>query len=625
MRTGEYWREWEIAELLGKGSFGEVYRIVRKGFDNFTEESALKVIRIPQDPSDYQAVLEEGMSQESATAYFEGIVTELSKEFTLMSSLKGNSNIVSFEDYEVTKITDDFGWEIFIRMELLTPLNTYISQNRITAADVARIGIDICRALELCEAENIIHRDIKPENIFVSKHGDFKLGDFGIAKRLDNVSVSLTKKGTLSYMAPEVYRGLPYTSSVDQYSLGIVLYRLLNYNRVPFMPPYPEEIRFHDREEARARRMNGEVLPPPVNASPDMSRVILKACAFEPADRFRDVKSMRNALEALLSGDRKELELQLESSDPDGATMTVADPSRIGGKQDNQGPASSMSRMTKLFLALAAVIIAAAVATEAYVQLSLKERQEAEAAAEKRAAEEYAQEEAELTKGEDLVTEFLANGGIVFPEYNGETIKVSDAGELQEALKSAAEGSTIELASGNYDFDRAISINTDNIKLVGTGDNKPVINCGIAVSGKDVMLENLSVYITDYDKADGGEMARGLSYENYSDGLVNLGICYLLNTDVTLRYHGDNLQKGIETSVPLAMEGCTVDVSDVAGNYWIGYISIMSSAKIAAFDNTFISNDVAMSLYGAYGLSYDEVGIIRDNNTFKASTDIRLE
>ena len=66
MQKGDHWRDWEIIELLGSGSFGKVYRIRRSGFDGFTEESALKVIRIPQNDSDYQSMLKDGMDEKSA-------------------------------------------------------------------------------------------------------------------------------------------------------------------------------------------------------------------------------------------------------------------------------------------------------------------------------------------------------------------------------------------------------------------------------------------------------------------------------------------------------------------------------------------------------------------------------
>ena len=72
------------------------------------------------------------------------------------------------------------------------------------------VKIDLCKALEYCQCQNIIHRDIKPENIFVSRFGEFKLGDFGIARELDRSMSGLSEKGTFSYMAPEMYKGEEY-------------------------------------------------------------------------------------------------------------------------------------------------------------------------------------------------------------------------------------------------------------------------------------------------------------------------------------------------------------------------------------------------------------------------------
>ena len=99
-------------------------------------------------------------------------------------------------------------------------------EEKLTEEDVLRLGIDLCRALEYCQKQNIIHRDIKPENIFVSRFGEFKLGDFGIARNWDRGASGLSKKGTFSYMAPEMYKGEEYDSRADIYSLGIVLYKL---------------------------------------------------------------------------------------------------------------------------------------------------------------------------------------------------------------------------------------------------------------------------------------------------------------------------------------------------------------------------------------------------------------
>ena len=257
--------EWSIVREIGEGSFGKVFEIERRDF-GYTYKAALKAITIPQSQSEVKSVLADGMDEQSATSYFRGFVEEMVAEFVLMSKLKGHSNIVSYEDHRVIEHTDEIGWDVFIRMELLTPLTKYAKEHGISRADVIRLGIDICSALELCRKNNIIHRDIKPENIFVSENGKFKLGDFGIAKTVEKTTGGLSKKGTYTYMAPEVYKGEAYGASVDIYSLGIVLYRFMNNNRAPFLPPYPTPIKYADRESAMNRRMDGETIPAPANA-----------------------------------------------------------------------------------------------------------------------------------------------------------------------------------------------------------------------------------------------------------------------------------------------------------------------------------------------------------------------
>ncbi len=290
---------WNITRLLGEGSYGKVFEIERSEFGQ-TYRAALKVITVPQSSAEVRSVISEGMSVSQAEAYFHGIVEELMHEFSIMFKLKGTANIVSCEDLRVLEHPDGIGWDILIRMELLHPLLPYVYQHPMARRDIIRLGIDICKALELCQRYNIIHRDIKPENIFISDNGDYKLGDFGIARTIERTTSGLSKKGTYSYMAPEVYAGREYGFSVDTYSLGLVLYRMLNKNRGPFLPQPPEAITFSSREQALARRMSGEPLPRPFYGEGRLSEIVLKACAFDPKDRYSSPQQLRQELEAIL-------------------------------------------------------------------------------------------------------------------------------------------------------------------------------------------------------------------------------------------------------------------------------------------------------------------------------------
>ncbi|MBS7366542.1 MAG: serine/threonine protein kinase, partial [Oscillospiraceae bacterium] len=292
--------KWHIVRELGEGGFGKVFEIERRDFGG-TYKAALRAITIPQSQSEVKDILASGMDEQSVTSYFRGFVEEMIAEFVLMSKLKGHSNIVSYEDHDVIQHAEGIGWDIFIRMELLTPLLDYTRKSDLSRSDVIKLGIDICKALEVCRKNNIIHRDIKPQNIFISDLGDFKLGDFGIARTVEKTMGGLSKKGTYHYMAPEVFKSEPYGASVDIYSLGIVLYRFMNNNRLPFFPPFPSPIKFSDSDAALARRMKGETIPAPANADEALSRVILKACAYSPKDRYLSPSDMRRDLEVLLA------------------------------------------------------------------------------------------------------------------------------------------------------------------------------------------------------------------------------------------------------------------------------------------------------------------------------------
>ena len=290
---------WRITRLIGEGSFGKVFEMEREDF-GVTYKAALKAITVPANESEVREVMAEGMDEASVRDYFGTFVQDLVKEFALMSKLKGNSNVVSYENHQVIPHKGGIGWDILIQMELLTPLNEYTRKHTITRQDVIKLGIDLCKALELCQKYNIIHRDVKPENIFISDAGDYKLGDFGIARTVEKTTSGLSKKGTYTYMAPEVYKGEAYGSTVDIYSLGIVLYRLLNGNRTPFLPAAPAPITHADRENALVKRLSGAALPPPSHAEGRLSEIVLKACAYDPKERYSSPMQMRHELEAIL-------------------------------------------------------------------------------------------------------------------------------------------------------------------------------------------------------------------------------------------------------------------------------------------------------------------------------------
>lgn len=295
------WPEWQIVEELGNGAFGSVYKIARE-LNGRSFYSALKVIRIERGSDETAVLLQQGgaysRTGSRADEEYRNKVTKALDEINIMEELKGAPNVVRIEDFQIV-------WEgdtalVFIRMELLQSLLNWICENGIPDEETVRkIGTDICNALQFCAEKNIIHRDIKPANIFLDPYGEFKLGDFGISRQLDLVcgNSSLTAVGTVSYMAPEVYRMEPYDNTADIYSLGLVLYELSNHGRMPFLPPYPETVSLMEQADAQARRMRGEPFPLPDNVSKGLGKVLCKACEKSPTERYQSAAAFKKSLE----------------------------------------------------------------------------------------------------------------------------------------------------------------------------------------------------------------------------------------------------------------------------------------------------------------------------------------
>ena len=302
---------WQTVKKIGTGSFGTVYEIERDLFGR-KERAALKLITIPQHESDIEELYGSGFDDASITAHFRNYLEDIIREYSLMAEMKGHTNVVYCDDIRYEQHDDGFGWDIYIKMELLTPMMKRLGKE-VSDAEVVKLGKDICNALVLCKNRNIIHRDIKPQNIFVSLDGDYKLGDFGIAKTVEKTSGG-TKIGTYNYMAPEVYNNQPYGSSADIYSLGLVLYWLLNERRMPFNPLPPAVPTATEMDESRLRRFRGEAIPAPAHGSDELKRIVLKACAYEPGDRYQSAAEMLHDLNALENPAEEKIPLTAEKT-----------------------------------------------------------------------------------------------------------------------------------------------------------------------------------------------------------------------------------------------------------------------------------------------------------------------
>jgi len=290
------WPGWRVVRCIGKGSFGQVYEINRDIFGRM-ERSALKVIPLPSDGREVERLRAQGYDWPSIAQYFRRCREDILREYSLMAEVKGHPNIVYCDDFRDIPRPDGIGWDIHIKMELLESL-FQVMPSYYSEALTVQLGRGLARALALCEKKGILHRDIKPENIFYAQSGDFKLGDFGVAKLAGYTGFGTTI-GTFDYMAPEVYGNRPYGSSADLYSLGLLLYWAMNNRRIPFLPKGSGIPAMEEKELAWKRRMDGEPIPLPAHGSPELTSIVMTACAHDPNDRYPSAAHMLQALQRI--------------------------------------------------------------------------------------------------------------------------------------------------------------------------------------------------------------------------------------------------------------------------------------------------------------------------------------
>ena len=141
------WPGWETVRLIGKGSFGSVYEIRRVVFDD-VEKAALKVISIPYNRSDIDEMYNDGYDSETITTVLKDHLRSIVSEYSLMRKMNGSANIVNCDDVQYIPHKDHLGWDVYIKMELLSPLNVALKDGY-DEDTVIDLGVGICSALEL--------------------------------------------------------------------------------------------------------------------------------------------------------------------------------------------------------------------------------------------------------------------------------------------------------------------------------------------------------------------------------------------------------------------------------------------------------------------------------------------
>ncbi|HLW59907.1 MAG TPA: PASTA domain-containing protein [bacterium] len=215
----------------------------------------------------------------------------------------------------------------------------------LTEARAREIGVQVCEALAFAHGVGIVHRDVKPQNILLNRDGRVKVTDFGIARALasSDITETGTVLGSVQYLSPEQARGLAVGSSADLYSLGVVLYEVVT-GHLPFDGDSPITIALKHVHEfpPTPRRDDG------VPLSREVERIILKALAKNPQDRYRSADQMRGDLMGETAVWREEPTPDVEE------TMIIAGKAGRGG----DGRAVRISPLLAPLLGVAVALLA---------------------------------------------------------------------------------------------------------------------------------------------------------------------------------------------------------------------------------------------------------------------------
>ena len=276
-RIQERFRQLGPLKLLTKGSTGRVYRIYGQG------SLALKVVECGTD----QGKLENAVY-----------------EVCVMERLRDCPCVVELRDHELS-MDEDGSWLVYLLESYYRPLKDCIGE-KASCEEICNLVAQACEAVGRLRDAGVLHLDIKPGNLFLDGRGRVRLGDFGSALFMKDLSRNTSARGTLAYMAPEVYREHRCSEQSEIYALGLVLYYLLNHGRLPFAEDGG------GMELAIYKRLAGAELPEIRVGGPKhkqvqdrLNGILRRACAFEPEKRYGSAEEMKAELEGIRDEEKR--------------------------------------------------------------------------------------------------------------------------------------------------------------------------------------------------------------------------------------------------------------------------------------------------------------------------------
>lgn len=266
---------WHLDNIIDQNESRTLYRVMKTSPDGSVGFRHLCVTEINADPPRGDGEFPEEVQMKLLP-------------LDIMKKMKNCDSVVAYYDNRAV-YNGNGEYAIISLSEAVKPLSDEYDIHELPVTSALKIVIAACEAVGQFRSMGITHENISLDNIFIDGFGNFKLGIFSAAGLNDDCK------------APEEYSKNGDISQTDMYALGMLLFKALHSGRAPFLPEYPIEITEENISNAVQRRLGGEVPSAPDGAPIGIDKIIKKACAFKPSNRYQNLSSIKRDIEAVLS------------------------------------------------------------------------------------------------------------------------------------------------------------------------------------------------------------------------------------------------------------------------------------------------------------------------------------